>query len=65
MHVNVQKFTTTTRPRTSARSNGVELSHPVAPTSVGMRRRSKPLIDRPDPTVALDAGLPMLSVSSR
>src|SRR4029077_14977947 len=41
MHVSVQKFTSTTRPRSPAGSSGSELSHPTAPASEGMRRRSK------------------------
>ena len=32
MHVSVQKFTSTTRPRCSAGPSGSELSHPVAPS---------------------------------
>src|SRR5262245_40109263 len=36
MHVSVQKFTRTTRPRSPAGSRGSEFSHPVAPSSEGM-----------------------------
>ena len=39
MHVSVQKFTSTTRPRSSAGPSGSELSHSVAPPSGGMCRR--------------------------
>ena len=35
MHVQVQKFTRTTRPRSSAGPSGSELSHAVAPPSEG------------------------------
>src|SRR4051794_39260419 len=46
MHVNVQKSTRTTCPRSSAGPSGSELSHVVAPSSEGMcrRRRSNTLI---------------------
>src|SRR4051812_45059165 len=46
MHVSVQKFTSTTRPRRSPRSRGSELSHAVAPPSGGMCRRSETAISR-------------------
>src|SRR3954468_25071954 len=36
MHVSVQKFTRTTRPRSSAGDRGSELIHCVAPSSDGM-----------------------------
>jgi hypothetical protein len=37
MQVRVQKFTTTTWPRSAAGSSGSELRQPVAPPSDGMR----------------------------
>ena len=36
MHVSVQKFTSTTWPRSSAGASGSEPTHPVAPSSEGM-----------------------------
>src|SRR5215210_5163391 len=44
MHVRVQKFTSTTRPRSSAGPSGSELSHPVAPSNPGTRLRSNTAI---------------------
>ena len=44
MHVSVQKSTSTMWPRSSAGPSGSELSHPVAPLSEGMRRRSNTVI---------------------
>ena len=48
MQVSVQKFTSTTRPRSPAGSSGSELSHSVAPPSEGMcgRRNSRHRSDR-------------------
>ena len=43
MQVSVQKFTSTTCPRSSAGPSGSELSHPVAPSSAGMCTRSTTL----------------------
>src|SRR5688500_5633158 len=40
MHVHVQKFTRTTRPRSSAVPSGSELSHSVAPANEGRCTRS-------------------------
>src|SRR5215203_2756757 len=40
MHVHVQKFTTTTWPRSSAVPSGSELSHSVAPANAGRCTRS-------------------------
>jgi len=48
MHVSVQKSTRTTWPRSSAGPGGSELSHPVAPPSEGMLRRSNTVIRRSD-----------------
>src|SRR5215213_8916012 len=44
MHVSVQKFTSTTRPRSSAGPSGSEFSHPVAPSNAGTRLRSNTAI---------------------
>src|SRR5215216_7805691 len=51
MHVSVQKFTSTTCPRSSAGPSASELSHPVAPSSEGMWTREKTamgLANRPE-----------------
>ena len=48
MHVSVQKFTTTTWPRSSAGPSGSELSHSVAPPSEGMCTARMTVIYRSD-----------------